>query len=67
MPRSSSLPAPPSTPRAQRRRVKRGVVAGYIHEISARHGGQEPAAAPVPSPARAAESSASLKAPPATG
>jgi hypothetical protein len=63
MPRSSSLPAPPSAPRAQRRRVKRGIVAGYIHEISARHGGHEAAAAPAP----AAESSASLKAPPVTG
>jgi hypothetical protein len=48
-----SLPskATPTTvpPRAQARRVKRGIVAGYIHDISARHG-DEPAA--TPSPAR---------------
>jgi hypothetical protein len=59
----SSLPAPttPTTvpPRAQLRRVKRGIVAGYIHDISARHGDEQasptPAstpAAPAPTPAR---------------
>jgi hypothetical protein len=59
----SSLPTPPSTPRAQRRRVKRGIVAAYIHEISARHqhgastpspptAAATPPPAPVPVPAR---------------
>lgn len=36
----SSLPSttvPRRAPRAQARRVKRGIVAGYIHDISARH------------------------------
>ena len=34
----SPLPGSPApTPRARRRRVKRGIVAGYIHDISPRH------------------------------
>jgi hypothetical protein len=46
----SSLPstttATPRIPRAQQRRVKRGIVAGYIHDISARHRDEEQDAAP---------------------
>jgi hypothetical protein len=30
-----------ATPIALRRRVKRGIVASYIHDISERHGGAE--------------------------
>jgi hypothetical protein len=40
---------------AVRRRAKRGLVAGYIHEISARHSAAErPQAERVPQPARSA-------------
>jgi hypothetical protein len=42
---------------AVRRRAKRGLVAGYIHEISARHGAAErplPQAERAPQPARTA-------------
>jgi hypothetical protein len=42
---------------AVRRRAKRGLVAGYIHEISARHGAAErarPQAEVAPQPARTA-------------
>jgi hypothetical protein len=42
--------------KAVRRRAKRGLVAGYIHEISARHAAaprQQPAE-PAPQPARGA-------------
>jgi hypothetical protein len=58
----SSLPSTspttvPQIPRARGRRVKRGIVAGYIHDISARHGDESavpPAAstpaAPAPAP-----------------
>jgi hypothetical protein len=49
----SSLPStttvPRRAPRAQARRLKRGIVASYIHDISARHR-DEVAAAPVPAP-----------------
>jgi hypothetical protein len=42
----------PAAPTGQRRRVKRGIVAGYIHDISPRH--REPstpiAATPAPEP-----------------
>jgi hypothetical protein len=42
----SPLPGSPTpTPRARRRRVKRGIVAGYIHDISPRH--RAPDAAPI--------------------
>jgi hypothetical protein len=41
--------------KAVRRRAKRGLVAGYIHEISARHAAAparpQPPAAPAPQPA----------------
>jgi hypothetical protein len=42
-------------PLQQRRRVKRGIVASYIHELSERHNGADAhaadaAAAPVPQP-----------------
>jgi hypothetical protein len=48
------LTAPSTAPRplGRRRRVKRGVVAGYIHEISPRHRAAE--AVPVPAAAPAA-------------
>jgi hypothetical protein len=43
----SSLPSPTTVPRraprAQARRVKRGIVAGYIHDISPRHRDDQPA------------------------
>jgi hypothetical protein len=42
---------------AVRRRAKRGLVAGYIHEISARHSSSDrprPPAERVPQPARSA-------------
>ena len=42
---------------AVRRRAKRGLVAGYIHEISARHGSTDrrlKPAEPAPQPARGA-------------
>jgi hypothetical protein len=42
---------------AVRRRAKRGLVAGYIHEISARHASAvrpQPAPEPAPQPARSA-------------
>jgi hypothetical protein len=42
--------------KAVRRRAKRGLVASYIHEISARHGTPvqaQPAPTPAPEPARA--------------
>ena len=42
---------------AVRRRAKRGLVAGYIHEISARHAAaavrRQPAPSPAPEPVRA--------------
>jgi hypothetical protein len=44
-PRSTPTPTP-KAPRARRGRAKRGVVAGYIHDISPRHRAAEPAAAP---------------------
>jgi hypothetical protein len=62
-----SSPRPASStsglPRARKRRVKRGIVAGYIHDISPRHRSATPVAldvaAPVtgnvPAPALAAE------------
>jgi hypothetical protein len=31
-----------SLPRARKRRIKRGIYAGYIHDISARHRAAEP-------------------------
>jgi hypothetical protein len=38
----SRLPTPITTfPHGRRRRAKRGVVAGYIHDISPRHRGAE--------------------------
>jgi hypothetical protein len=40
---------------AVRRRAKRGLVAGYIHELSARHGSAvkpQPQREPAPQPAR---------------
>ena len=53
----SSLPSTttPRAPRAQARRVKRGIVAGYIHEISARHGDEDAAAATAPTQTPLAE------------
>ncbi|WCB92809.1 hypothetical protein DSM104299_01509 [Baekduia alba] len=47
----SRLPAHPSTakPMARPRRVKRGIVAGYIHDISPRHRATE-VVAPVTKP-----------------
>jgi hypothetical protein len=36
-PPSPSLGSLVPTPHARRRRVKRGIVAGYIHDISPRH------------------------------
>ena len=54
----SSPRTTPSTPlpRARKRRVKRGIVAGYIHDISPRHRGASEsvkASAPsIPVPAR---------------
>jgi hypothetical protein len=35
-------------PAGRRRRVKRGIVAAYIHEISARHGEASPTAVVTP-------------------
>jgi hypothetical protein len=65
----------PSTPlpRARKRRVKRGIVAGYIHDISPRHRApvpvpvDAPASVPAPAaiPALAAEPAVTL-APPAS-
>jgi hypothetical protein len=56
----SSPRTTPSTslPRARKRRVKRGIVAGYIHDISPRHRVATPMAVDlqaVPAPALAAE------------
>jgi hypothetical protein len=57
LPSIPTLPrATPATPvaRARKRRAKRGIVAGYIHEISPRHRAAEtvvPAVAAVPEPA----------------
>lgn len=53
----SSIPTLSSTkPLARPRRVKRGIVAGYIHDISPRHRGErEPLKAPsVPVPTTSA-------------
>jgi hypothetical protein len=52
------MTAPPSTstpkrPHARPRRVKRGIVAGYIHDISPRHRAASTpvtAATPIPAP-----------------
>ena len=45
-------------PLQQRRRVKRGIVASYIHEISERHNGADPHAQDVsPAPVEPAEES----------
>jgi hypothetical protein len=63
----SSPRTTPSTslPRARKRRVKRGIVAGYIHDISPRHRAAAPApvlptievtpVAPAPAPLPAAQ------------
>jgi hypothetical protein len=54
-PRSTPTPTP-KAPRARRGRAKRGVVAGYIHDISPRHRAAEPApmTAAVPAAPRSA-------------
>jgi hypothetical protein len=51
-PSSPAVPASPTPRPGLRRRAKRGVVAGYIHEISGRH--RDAAIAPLP-PLRPAE------------
>jgi hypothetical protein len=59
-PLPSTTTVPRRAPRAQARRVKRGIVAGYIHDISARHRDEvagasvSPTAAPAPAPLPAA-------------
>jgi hypothetical protein len=56
--RTSAPPVESAKRIAVRRRAKRGLVAGYIHELSARHGSAvarpKPAAEPAPQPARGA-------------
>jgi hypothetical protein len=57
---SSPRPVPSTSalPRARKRRVKRGIVAGYIHDISPRHRAATPVTIElraVPAPALAAE------------
>jgi len=43
------LPQSPQRPSARHRRVKRGIVAGYLHELTQRHGA--PVSRPVPTTA----------------
>jgi hypothetical protein len=53
----TSAPVESAKRKAVRRRAKRGLVAGYIHEISARHGSADrpqPSAERAPQPARSA-------------
>ena len=53
----TSAPVESAKRLAVRRRAKRGLVAGYIHELSARHGAAvrpQPAVEPAPQPARSA-------------
>jgi hypothetical protein len=52
--RTSSIPPVGARPRGRARRVKRGIVAGYIHEISQRHAGPVSLS---PAPRRAAPAS----------
>ena len=56
--RTSAPPVESARRIAVRRRAKRGLVAGYIHELSARHGSAvappKPVTEPVPEPARGA-------------
>jgi hypothetical protein len=49
-------------PRARRRRVKRGIVAGYIHDISPRHRAAAPAPVVTATPVAVREAAAPVTA-----